>query len=96
MTQYRVDSAAVLAQASAAQASVTAIQAEVARLHSRLTGLQESWQGSAASAFQGVLADWRATQQRVEESLAGISQALQHAGRQYDEAERANLGLFAR
>lgn len=39
--------------------------------------------------------DWRATQLRVEESLAAINEALAHAGRTYDEVEQGNLRMFA-
>lgn len=96
MTQFLVDSALVASQAIAAQGSAATIQAEVSRLHSQLQGLQEHWQGSAATAFQTLLADWTATQRRVEESLADITKALQAAGRQYAEVEQSNLSLFSR
>jgi len=96
MPQFHVDSEAVLAATAAVQGSIGSIQAEVAALNGHLTGLQNSWGGSASLAFQNVVADWRGTQQRVEESLAGINQALAAAGRQYAEIEQANLRLFGR
>jgi hypothetical protein len=40
--------------------------------------------------------DWKATQQRVEESLAGINHALSQAGQQYADIEAANARLFQR
>ena len=43
-----------------------------------------------------MIADWRATQRRVEESLEGINQALGQAGRQYADIEEANVRLFSR
>jgi WXG100 family type VII secretion target len=70
------------------------IQAEVSGLHGQLTQLQSSWTGPAATAFQGVVSDWRATQQRVEESLAHINAALAAAGRLYADAEEQNARLF--
>jgi len=96
MTRYQVDSEAVIAATASARASVGRIQAEVGTLHSQLTSLEGSWSGQAASAFQAIVTDWRATQQRVEESLAGISHALGQAGQQYAEIEAANARLFAR
>ena len=96
MTRYQVDSEAVIAATSSARASVGRIQAEVGTLYSQLTSLEGSWTGQAASAFQAIVTDWRATQQRVEESLAGISHALGQAGQQYAEIEQANARLFAR
>jgi early secretory antigenic target protein ESAT-6 len=96
MTRYQVDSEAVLGATSAVRTSIGRIQSEVSGLHSQLIGLQGSWSGQAATAFQTVVTDWKATQQRVEESLAGISHALGQAAQQYAEIEAANARLFTR
>lgn len=95
MTRYQVDSDAVFSAAGAVQSSIGRIQAEVAGLYSQLVDLQGSWSGVAASAFQGVVVDWKHTQQIVEENLAAITTALGHAGQQYAEIEQANARLFA-
>jgi hypothetical protein len=42
------------------------------------------------------VAEWTATQQRVEENLAAINQALTFAAQQYAEIESANARLFQR
>jgi WXG100 family type VII secretion target len=96
MSRYQVDSEAVLGATSAVRTSISRIQSEVAGLHSQLTNLQGSWSGQAATAFSGVVADWKVTQQRVEESLAAINQALGQAGQQYADIESANARLFVR
>jgi WXG100 family type VII secretion target len=96
MTTFQVDSEAVLSATSAVRASIDRIQAEVGGLHGQLTSLQGSWSGQAATAFQGVITDWRATEQRVEEGLAAINQALTQAAQQYAEIEAANARLFSR
>ena len=96
MTRYQVDSEAVLGATAAVRATISRLQAEVSGLHSQLLNLQGSWSGQAASAFQGVVTDWKATQQRVEENLAAISQALTMAAQQYAEIEAANARLFQR
>jgi WXG100 family type VII secretion target len=70
------------------------IQGEVGALLGQLVNLQGSWTGQAATAFQGVVSEWRSTQQRVEENLASINQALGSAANQYSEAEAANARLF--
>jgi len=93
--RYHVDSEAVIGATGAVQATVERIRAETGGLHAQLTALQESWGGQAATAFQGVAAEWHATQQRVEEALAAISQALSQAGQRYAEIEAANARLFA-
>ncbi len=96
MTRYQVDSEAVISATGAVRSSITRIQSEVAGLHGQLTNLQSSWTGQAASAFTGVVSEWKITQQRVEENLAAINQALTQAGQQYAEIEAANARLFAR
>jgi WXG100 family type VII secretion target len=96
MTRYQVDSEEVFGAAGAVRASADRIQAEVGGMLAQLTNLQGSWMGQAATAFTGVVADWRTTQQRVVESLEGINQALGQAGAQYAETEQANARLFQR
>ena len=41
-----------------------------------------------------MLTEWRGTQARVEEALAGIRRAMDQAGAQYSEAEQANAAMF--
>ena len=96
MTRYQVASEAVAAATGNVRAAVSRIQAEVSGLHGQLSNLQSSWTGQAATAFQGVVGDWKATQQRVEQSLAEINAALSQAGQLYAEAEQQNARLFAR
>jgi early secretory antigenic target protein ESAT-6 len=96
MTSYQVDSEAVAAATTSARASVGRIQAEVSALHSQLTALQGSWTGQAATAFQGVVSEWRGVQERVEQSLTSIGQALGYAAQQYAEIEASNARLFLR
>lgn len=95
MTSYRVDSEAVLSAHGAIQNTMSRIESEAASLKSQLVNLQNSWTGPAAMAFQSIVGDWTATQQRVEQSLAAIGQALGQAGRQYSDVELANARMFA-
>jgi early secretory antigenic target protein ESAT-6 len=95
MTRYQVDSEAVLAATTAAKGTIGRIQGEVGALHGQLTSLQASWSGPAASAFQGLVIEWKSLEQRVEEVLASMGGALGHAGQQYAEIEAANTRLFA-
>jgi early secretory antigenic target protein ESAT-6 len=95
MTRYQVDSDEVLGVSSAARATVGRIHAEAASLHSQLVNLQGSWSGQASTAFQSLALDWKATQHRVDETLAAITQALNQAGQQYAEIEATNARLFA-
>ncbi len=95
MSTFQVDSEAVLAHAAAARQTVGRIQGEVSALHAQLEQLQSPWRGGAASAFRGLVAEWRATQQRVEDNLATIGTALAQAGQQYAEIEQQNQRLFS-
>ena len=96
MSTYQVDSEAVLAQATAARNTVERMQGEVTALHSQLEQLQASWSGTAATAFRGVVAEWRTAQQRVDDSLSVLGGALSQAGQQYAEIEQHNARLFLR
>jgi early secretory antigenic target protein ESAT-6 len=94
MSQYQVDSEAVSAGASSIRSTIDRIQADVAAMHGQLTSLEGSWSGQAAVAFQAVVADWRSTQSRVEESLASITQALALAAQTYADVELQNTRMF--
>lgn len=96
MTRYTVDSDEVLGAQQTALTIVDRIQADSAALAGVLTGLQGSWTGTAAAAFQSAVAGWRQTQQNVEASAQQLHQTLGAAGRHYAEAELANAALFAR
>ena len=96
MTRFQVDSEEVFSATGAVRGSIARIQAEAEALHSQLTALQGSWSGQAATAFQSVILDWKGTQLRVDESLAGINAALAQAGQQYAEIEASNARLFVR
>lgn len=96
MTRYQVDSEAVFSATGAVRGSMARIEGEVSGLYGQLVGLQGSWSGQAATAFQSVIAEWKATQQRVEESLAALNQALAIAAQQYAEIESSNARLFGR
>ncbi|GAA1506709.1 WXG100 family type VII secretion target [Agromyces terreus] len=96
MSSYHVDAAQVSAATQTVKGTIGRIQSEVSSLLGQLTGLQSSWSGQAASAFQGAVADWRETQSRVEQSLDSLNQALSLAATQYAEAEQANARLFLR
>ncbi|MFM6974807.1 MAG: WXG100 family type VII secretion target [Agromyces sp.] len=93
---FQVDAEQVLNTANSAMATAGRISSDTAGLLGQLTGLQSSWSGSAAVAFQETLNQWRATQQVVEQSLASIQRALAAAASQYVDVEQANVRLFTR
>ncbi len=94
MSIIRIDSDAVASASSGASASIARIQQEVQVLHAQLTNLQSSWQGPAASAFQGVVTSWHGTQQRVEADLTALTQALARTATHYADLEAATMRVF--
>ncbi|MDR5699709.1 WXG100 family type VII secretion target [Agromyces aerolatus] len=96
MSTFQVDSDQLHTATQGAQATMERIRADVGGLMAQLTGLQASWSGQASAAFQGAVAQWRATQLQVEQSLESLNQALGVSASQYLEVEQANARLFAR
>jgi len=96
MTQYNVDAAEISRGAQRATQSGESIRAEVAGLLGTLTALEGSWQGGAASAFNGVLEQWRGAQAQVESALDSMGVALGQAAQEYEAAESQASRLFAR
>ncbi|MEI2730855.1 MAG: WXG100 family type VII secretion target [Dermatophilaceae bacterium] len=72
------------------------IETSVAAMMARLTGLQSTWSGAAATEFQGAVTDWRATQTRVRENLATIGTLTARAGTSYAHVEDGVRLLFRR
>lgn len=96
MTQYHVDASEISRGAQRATQSGESIRAEVASLLGTLTALEGTWQGGAASAFSGVLEQWRAAQAQVESALDSMGIALGQAAQEYESAETQAARLFAR
>ena len=94
MTRFQVDSEAAAGAAASMRSTVERVRSECAALHGQLTELQGSWTGTASAAFQGVVAEWRSTQQRVEESLTAINTALDRSVQGYVDVEQQNASLF--
>lgn len=94
MAVFHVDSEALAAKSSAVQGTIGRIQSEVNTMQSGLNELEALWTGQAAANFQQLIADWRSTQLKVEESLTAINAALAQASQQYASAEEANTRLF--
>ena len=95
MTSYHVDAAEVASASALASRSGDAIRAEVAAMMGHLTALQGSWQGGAASAFAGVLEQWRGAQVQVEQALDALTLALSQAAQEYQSAEDSAARLFS-
>ena len=93
--QFQVDTDRIACAASDVARISAEIEGEVAHMLARLTGLQDAWTGSASAQFQGVVAQWRATQHQVRESLDSIGRVLAAAGAQYAETEAQAVRMFS-
>ncbi len=96
MARFEVDSAEILRASGNAKTSAAAIRGEVGAMMGHLATLHDSWRGGASSAFTAVLAEWRATQQQVEQSLESIALCLDAGSREYEDAETSALRMFSR
>ncbi|GAA1182944.1 MULTISPECIES: WXG100 family type VII secretion target [Nesterenkonia] len=96
MAVLQIDTMDLMAKSQTVESTLTRIQTDVNSMESQLRQLQESWKGSASTAFQEVLTQWRSTQLQVEQSLASVRQAMASASSQYEETESANTRMFGR
>jgi WXG100 family type VII secretion target len=92
--QFQVDTDRIAAAAGDVARISAEIEGQVGVMLARLTGLQDAWTGTASAQFQGVVAQWRGTQQQVRASLDSIGQVLGAAGSQYAEAEASATRMF--
>ncbi|WP_298229921.1 WXG100 family type VII secretion target [Gryllotalpicola sp.] len=94
MAIFQVDADVVHSTTTAAQSTLARLQNEAQTLTAQLAGLQQSWSGSAASAFQTVLGEWQKAQLELEEAMSSIHTALQAAASQYADVEQHNAHMF--
>ena len=93
--QFTVNTAEVATASVRARASVETIRAESSALMGHLIALQGTWTGGASAAFGATADQWQVTQRIVEDNLAAISLALDHAAASYAETESRAAVLFA-
>lgn len=94
MTYFHVNTDSLAAKSADVQNTIARLQTEVNAMQLGLRSLESEWQGQASRNFQQLVTDWRATQAKVEESLASINQALAAANEQYTQAELSNARMF--
>lgn len=94
MAVFSVDSDAVDQATAQVRAIADRMRADAAAMVSGLVQLQDVWRGSAATAFQQQIEEWRSTQVLVDQRLDSLNGALGAAGRTYAETEQAAVGMF--
>lgn len=94
MSTFSTDTGEMQVKAQAVMATIDRQRGEVTAMQMNLDQLQGTWQGAAAASFQSIVAEWRSTHVRIEESLSSIATALHHASTQYEEVENVNASMF--
>ncbi len=95
MPQYQVDSERIQASSAAVCTSITAIRQSVVQMYGNLNALQDAWRGGAATQFNAIVAQWRAAQHQMEQSLEYIQKELTQASSVYADAEAQAARLFS-
>lgn len=94
MSTFSADTGDMQVKAQAVMGTIERLRSEVAAMATNLSQLEATWQGAAAVSFHAIIAEWRGTHLRIEESLSSIATALQHASTQYEEVENINASMF--
>jgi 6 kDa early secretory antigenic target len=92
---FTVDTDRIQAAASDMSSIAGEIESSVGAMHARLTSLDGSWTGAAATEFQGLVSEWSALQGRVRADLAQIASLTSRASGTYQQTEEGVRGLFA-
>jgi WXG100 family type VII secretion target len=72
------------------------LQQQLRQLAGRLEGLQGTWSGSAASAFQGLHQRWNAETVKLNSTLEGIAGLLDRSGATYAATEDEGSAGFSK
>ncbi|MGO1317568.1 MAG: WXG100 family type VII secretion target [Cellulomonadaceae bacterium] len=95
MSRFQVDVEQVEWASAKTRASVETIRGEVQAMMGHLADLRASWQGGAATAFEGLMEQWSGAQAQVEQTLSEITVALDRTAQTYAQTEQDNMRLFA-
>ena len=71
------------------------ISQELRSLMSKLEPVAAGWKGSAASAFQQLMARWQEDAGKLTQALGGISEMLQSTNKNYTQIEEQNSSSIA-
>jgi 6 kDa early secretory antigenic target len=94
MSQFRVSPEQIRAVAGQVASGGAEIEQQRTTLLGQIQGLGDSWQGSAASALQGLYEKWDSDARTLMTTLSEISQQMNQAAAQYEETETSVTGMF--
>lgn len=95
MSQYRVSPEEIRAVASQVASGGSEIEAQRTALLGQIQGLGDTWQGTAASALQGLYEKWDSDVRSLMTTLSEIGQAMNQAANQYEATETSVTGTFS-
>ena len=64
-------------------------------LQNQIDPLAASWKGTAATAFNSLMAQWHEDANKLTQALTDISQALSASGKNYAQTESSNHSAIA-
>jgi WXG100 family type VII secretion target len=94
MSQFRVSPEQIRAVAGQVASGGSEIEQQRTALLGQIQGLGDSWQGTAASALQGLYEKWDSDVRSLMTTLSEIGQAMNQAATQYEETETSVTGMF--
>ena len=92
---YTTDAAVMQKAAQQVQQVSEEIGGELRSLMSNLEPVAGAWKGSAASAFQQLMARWQEDANKLTQALQGISELLDNTTKSYSSAEQNNASSIA-
>jgi len=92
---FNTDAATMQRAAQQVQQVSEEISAELRALQANLDPVAASWKGSAASAFQQLMARWGEDANKLTTALQGIAEMLDSTNKNYSQVEEANHSQIA-
>jgi WXG100 family type VII secretion target len=87
MVRLTAETGDIHQKAMTVQQEAGEIEALLAKLTAAMTDLHNTWQGTAASAFQELYASWSTQARSMRETLESIGRSLNAAGTDYEQLE---------
>lgn len=94
MPQITVTTEAVQTAGQRIQALSQEIEQLIAQLQQTALSVQGEWTGTANSAFESAMGEWRSAANNIQLAATQIGQATQRAGVNYQETESTNTSMF--
>lgn len=94
MSQIMVVTESVQAAGARIQSLSQEIEQLIAQLQQTALNVQGEWKGTANSAFESAMGEWRSAAVNIQNAANQIGMATTRAGGNYAETEAANTSMF--